>query len=564
MNPVHHRRRVLLDISKILIFPPVALCLFLRVFDLSFGTLAIPCHILFIALWTAARNTYSNIIQQRQAEQLGARLIPQVVGRWPGNIDVLLKMMRSFKTSYVLDVYLQLFEEYQCTTLNTRIFWTDNIISMDQEHSKFVLSTGFRHFWRGTAQRERMESFLGEGIFNRDDEHRATARPFFARERISDFDIFERHTARTLSILSNFATSGIACEAQDLYARFSLDAASEFLFGKNLDTISASLPVAGKTTMGPKGSATTDEWGSFAQAFEMAQQIITTRGRIGHLWPLFELFWDKSEPHIKVIRSWLDPLVKQALNDKIRIQNAGLSNPVADKTFIQHLSDSTNASRDTTACVLTFITYFMATHPDVTKRLREEVLQQCDVHAQPTYEQLKNLKYNTPPLPTRPLNVRQTRSSPCTMPASDATYHDHRPLYMPASTTIMYLPLLMQRNPTLWGPDADLFDPERWLDPIRLAPVLENPAIFAPFSMGPRICLGQDYAYNEMSYFLVRLLQQFDEFTLAPECQPEGSLPPPEWQHKKGRQTVEKIWPAAALTLFVKGGLWVRFGKSVS
>lgn len=61
---------------------------------------------------------------------------------------------------------------------------------MDQEHAKFVLATGFRHFWRGRAQKERMcviiyfctentilsfklfdrETFLGEGIFNRDDE----------------------------------------------------------------------------------------------------------------------------------------------------------------------------------------------------------------------------------------------------------------------------------------------------------------------------------------------------------------------------------------------------------
>ena len=30
------------------------------------------------------------------------------------------------------------------------------IISMDQEHTKFVLATGFQRFWRGPAQKERM------------------------------------------------------------------------------------------------------------------------------------------------------------------------------------------------------------------------------------------------------------------------------------------------------------------------------------------------------------------------------------------------------------------------
>lgn len=58
-----------------------------------------------------------------------------------------------------------------------------------------------------------------------------------------------------------------------------------------------------------------------------------------------------------------------------------------------------------------------------------------------------------------------------------------------------------------------------------------------------------------MSYFVIRLLQRFDRFTLTPEFQPEGSLPPPEWKTRSGRQAEERVWPAAALTLFAK----VRF-----
>jgi len=128
----------------------------------------------------------------------------------------------------------------------------------------------------------------------------------------------------------------------------------------------------------------------------------------------------------------------------------------------------------------------------------------------------------------------------------------------------MYFPLLTQRNPALWGPDADEFSPERWLDPERLAKFVANPMMYTPFSAGPRICVGQNYAYNEASYFLVRLLQRFDTFTLAPEFQPQDSLPPSEWKGRKGRQAIERVYPAAALTLFVKGGMWVRFGKAQS
>jgi hypothetical protein len=134
-------------------------------------------------------------------------------------------------------------------------------------------------------------------------QHRSVARPFFARERISDFELFERYSRRTLNLMSSLAASGQACEAQDLYARLTLDAASEFLFGTDLKTLDAALPIAGKTEMGPKGSATDDGWGVFAKAFETAQQVVTDRGRIGRLWPLFELFKDKNEANTTAIQT---------------------------------------------------------------------------------------------------------------------------------------------------------------------------------------------------------------------------------------------------------------------
>ncbi|KAF8900848.1 cytochrome P450 [Gymnopilus junonius] len=412
-------------------------------------------------------------------------------------------MMGSFKTSYVLDVYLQLFEEYQSTTLNLRVLWRDNIISMDQEHMKFVLATGFPKFWRGKSQKERMELFLGEGIFNRDDEHRSIARPFFARERISDFDVFERYSARTLGIVSSLEARNTACDVQDLYGRFTLDTASEFLFGKNLDTL---------------------------------------------------------------------------------MDGIGLSSPIADKTFLEHLADSTEDTvrfqpldhkilfrlSSQTACTLTYITYFLAIHPDVAQKLRSEVLEHCGPTSPPTFDHFRNMKYMRAVInetlrlfPPVPLNVRESRAAPCLLPPPDRTYFsDQRPLYMPAKTIIMYLPLLIQRNPALWGNDADEFRPERWIDQESIAKYVANPTMFTPFSAGPRICIGQNYAYNQMSYFLVRLLQQFDRFTLATEFQPEGSHPPSEWKGRKGRQSFEKIWPSAALTLYVKGGLWVKFHKA--
>lgn len=127
MNPARYRIRLFLDLCRTIILPSLILLCTLKLASKQLGLLTVPVHLVFIILWTSLKGSLSKYIQDREAQRLGARPIPRIVGKWPGNIDVLLKMLRAFKTSYVLDVYLKLFEEYECTTLNTRILWSDNV-----------------------------------------------------------------------------------------------------------------------------------------------------------------------------------------------------------------------------------------------------------------------------------------------------------------------------------------------------------------------------------------------------------------------------------------------------
>jgi len=50
-----------------------------------------------------------------------------------------------------------------------------------------------------------------------------------------------------------------------------------------------------------------------------------------------------------------------------------------------------------TASLLTYVTYFLAIHPDVTEKLRAEVLEHCGMDGVPTYEKIRHLKYCTLP-----------------------------------------------------------------------------------------------------------------------------------------------------------------------
>ena len=49
-------------------------------------------------------------------------------------------------------------------------------------------------------------------------------------------------------------------------------------------------------------------------------------------------------------------------------------------------------------------------------------------------------------------NFRQSLDSGVILPTSDATYN-RGPMYLPPN-----------RNEALWGPDAHVYDPDRWLD----------------------------------------------------------------------------------------------------
>ena len=58
-------------------------------------------------------------------------------------------------------------------------------------------------------------------------------------------------------------------------------------------------------------------------------------------------------------------------------------------------------------------------------------------------------------------------------------------MYLPPNSPVFTLPFLLQRNEALWGPDAHVYNPDRWLDE-RLQRVTDNPSIFIPFGAGPR------------------------------------------------------------------------------
>ncbi|RXW22105.1 hypothetical protein EST38_g3734 [Candolleomyces aberdarensis] len=527
---------------------------------------------------------------KRRAAALGARVVPRIVGAKIGNLDVVERAMNNSEKGYVG-------EDMQdpLTTLgptfNLNIMYSDLIFTTSPEHVKLILATDFQNFVKGERFGESMRSVLGTGVFNSDGEmwkfHRSLTRPVFARDRIADFDIFDRHADQVLAVLKQRLREGHAVDFQDLMGRFTIDTATEFLFGTCVHTLSAGLPYPPNATYLPNGlkSSQKNAADEFADAFLKAQEIIANRERLSWIWPLFEINKDKTADSMKIVNAYIEPVIKEAVERKRNSppQDKNVDDKEAEKEgcLLDHLLDVTTdpvvlrdetlnimiAGRDTTAATLTFVIYLLSQHPDVLQRLRAEILEKVGPNRRPNFEDLKDLKYLRAVLnetlrlfPIVPFNVRQSVNEaiwPSPIPSE-------KPLYIPPKTSVVYSVFLMHRRKDLWGPDAEEFDPDRFLDDRLKKYLLKNSFVFLPFNAGPRICLGQQYAYNEMSFMVIRLLQSFSDISLDLASAPKEAVPPADWAKGTGRKAIEKVRPKNHLTMYASGGVWVKMTEATN
>ncbi|KAF8996816.1 cytochrome P450 monooxygenase pc-3 [Cyathus striatus] len=531
-------------------------------------------------LYVTAYGYYSDFRDARKAASVGAAVIPTVHVKWPDSINTMRKFLANMKDGYPGDLHIEWTAKYG-NTYQLLLPFEKRVFTFEPDHIKALLATQFDTFEKGPMFMEQARSMLGTGVFNSDGDmwkfHRTITRPFFIRERISDFEIFGVHADDAVRQAKERLAEGYAIDFQDLVSRFTLDSATQFLFGDNVRSLNAGLAYPASSHKSNPPTFDTHPSNRFVSAFMEGQYQIALRARKGETWPLQELFGDMMSPNREVVDEFVRPLMERALRKK---KEGALGEKEGEEGYlIDYLVQQTEdpivlmdelvnllvAGRDTTASLLTFSVYMMAEHPHLTQRLREEILSKVGPTNHPTYENIRELKYVRAFLnevlrlyPPVPINSRTSNRDTILQTKAPGV----RDFYVPALTRCTYSVFNMHRRTDLWGPDALEFDPDRFIDE-RLAKYLTpNPFIFCPFNAGPRICLGQQFAYQESAFFLVRLLQQFSSFSLAQDAQPEDSLPPKSWAGAPGRKGNEKIRPQAHLTLYVKGGLWVRMHEA--
>lgn len=376
--------------------------------------------------------------------------------------------------------------------------------------------------------RQEWNDFLGLSIFTTDGERwhqsRSLLRPQFIKDRVSDLHTFEHHVQILLPMLKG-AHNGATVRADDLFFRFTLDAATDFLLGKSVDSL-----VTGQS--------------DFAEAFAIVQNTQATIARAGPMqWMVSKTKFHRS---LKVINAFIGQYIDRALQlspdelEKVSKSDEGY-------TFLHALAGYTRdravlrdqiiavllAGRDTTAVTLSWLFYELSRHPQIVAKLRQEIEASVGGERVPTYSDLKSMRYLQHTLnetlrlyPVVPYNVRVALKD-TTLPRGggpDGTQpigiakgkaspglRNHGSTDPVTDTPIGYSTFVMQRRPDIY-PDASTgfapyldFVPERWDSWTPRA------WTYIPFNGGPRICIGQQFALTEMAYTVVRILQTYDK-----------------------------------------------------
>jgi cytochrome P450/NADPH-cytochrome P450 reductase len=164
------------------------------------------------------------------------------------------------------------------------------------------------------------------------------------------------------------------------------------------------------------------------------------------------------------------------------------------------------AGHETTSGLLSFALYFLLKHPAILARAYDEVdrVLGADLTTPPTYAQVQQLTYCSQIL------KEALRLWP---PAPGFTRYPYQPTVLGGKyqldkgQTVMVLSPWLHRDPTVWGENAEEFDPEHF------SPAAEQsrPAnAYKPFGTGQRACIGRQFALQEATLVLGMLLQRFE------------------------------------------------------
>lgn len=195
------------------------------------------------------------------------------------------------------------------------------------------------------------------------------------------------------------------------------------------------------------------------------------------------------------------------------------SGAFSEENLVDQMMTFLLAGHETTSTALQWVIYHLSLHPGIQSRLRSEIHASLPSSllqdpSQITAPQIDSLPYLNAVCnevlrisPSVPLTLRE---------ACRDTSIDNIPI--PKGTLIVLSLEATNYNVDLWGPDAAVFNPERWLGPgkAKTGGAQSNYAL-STFIHGPRSCIGQGFSRAELACLVAAVVGRFEVELEDPE-----------------------------------------------
>jgi cytochrome P450 len=396
---------------------------------------------------------------------------------------------------------------------------TTMMVVSNPEHLEYILRDNHHNYVHGAFAAGLIGRVTPRGLFILEGQEwlveRRMMQPFFHRKYLGRImELLDETIVQQLDVLEREARDGVIDFAHSI-KRMTMSVFLRAIFSMGMDEA---------------------EMNRIGQAFDLAMRGTTKRNKIGYVVPRsIRLPLDRK---IDEALAYLGEVVNRIIADRRASGEQGedlmgmllaahddeTGAKLSDASLVDEVKTLILGGYDTTSGSLLWATHLLAAHPQAAQRLAaqsREVLKAGRVG----YENYNDLSYArwvfSETLRRKPVGWAIPRES-----IGEDVVGGYR---IPSKTTIM-IPVVSIHHDPRWWDRPNEFLPERWEDKSGGA---RHRFAYLPFGMGPRVCLGEQFAITEGTLLLARLFERFEvtplsdtpqqvdyNFTMAPQTMP--------------------------------------------
>lgn len=358
----------------------------------------------------------------------------------------------------------------------------DSILINHPDYIRDVLVTGNKRYGRPVGAKILSRMLLGQGLLTSEGEfhlrQRRLIQPAFHRGRIAGYANQMVELSERMAEHWRELPQGQPVDIAQEMMRLTLSIVSRALFNADVERDAPEV-----------GAAMEELFVSFDRSISPIHTVLSRLGMGG-------------SSRFAEARATLDRIIYRIIDERRALKDdqgdllsmllmaqdedgsGGMSNQqVRDETMTLFL-----AGHETTALALTWCWYLLAQHPQVEAHLHAELDEVLNGRA-PSFEDVPRLRY------TEQVFAETLRLYPPAWLFGRASLVDHEigGYRIPAGTTVIISPYVTHRDARHW-PDPLRFDPDRWTPEASEA---RPKFAYVPFGGGPRLCIGEQFAWME-------------------------------------------------------------------